>query len=384
MNTVIYGFGIAGKWAVSHFDEVVAFVDTDMKKSGDDFLGISVEGPSYLDTLDYSETQVVVSVVDIMDVVPILEKKGVKNWVPLSSFIDLESPLVNGTGESDSFLSYSLQTVKACQEAYLSADALFIRSVDLVITEKCTLKCKDCANLMQFFVSPKNIDHDLIMAGILALAKSCRSINEVRLIGGEPFVNKEIYKIIERLLEIENISSIVIYTNGMVPLKREYLPLLKNSKIQFSVTDYADIGVDISATKTFLEEMDISHRVHPPEHWTDSGRIEDFRRTPEELEALFAKCCGKNLFTLVEDRLYRCPFAANADSLGAVPEDDRNSVSVNGTKTELRRYLSETKFLPACNYCVGRSFDAPEIIPAVQVRTPLHSDRRSETITENG
>ena len=103
MNTVIYGFGIAGKWAVSHFDEVVAFVDTDMKKSGDDFLGISVEGPSYLDTLDYSETQVVVSVVDIMDVVPILEKKGVKNWVPLSSFIDLESPLVNGTGESDSF-----------------------------------------------------------------------------------------------------------------------------------------------------------------------------------------------------------------------------------------------------------------------------------------
>ena len=130
--------------------------------------------------------------------------------------------------------------------------------------------------------------------------------------------------------------------------------------------------------------MDISHRVHPPEHWTDSGRIEDFGRTPEELEALFAKCCGKNLFTLVEDRLYRCPFAANADSLGAVPEDDRNSVSVNGTKTELRRYLSETKFLPACNYCVGRSFDAPEIIPAVQVRTPLHYDRLSETITENG
>ena len=78
------------------------------------------------------------------------------------------------------------------------------------------------------------------------------------MIGGEPFVTKEVYTIIERLLEQENISSIVIYTNGMVPLKREYLPLLKNSKIQFSVTDYADIGVDTSATKTFLEEMDIS------------------------------------------------------------------------------------------------------------------------------
>ena len=27
-----------------------------------------------------------------------------------------------------------------------------------MITEKCTLKCKDCANLMQFYESPINID----------------------------------------------------------------------------------------------------------------------------------------------------------------------------------------------------------------------------------
>ena len=71
----IYGFGIAGKWAVSHFDEVVAFVDTDMKIRRR-ILGISVEGPSYLDTLDYSETQVVVSVVDIMMSCPFWKKGG--------------------------------------------------------------------------------------------------------------------------------------------------------------------------------------------------------------------------------------------------------------------------------------------------------------------
>ena len=192
----------------------------------------------FLRSIDDKTTEVIVSVVDIMDVVPLLDKCGVSNWKPLSHFIDFDLPLVNSTEESDSFLAYSLKTVKSCQESYLDNDALFIRSVDLVITEKCTLKCRDCANLMQFFESPKNIDADSAINGIKALAQRCNMINEVRVIGGEPFINKDIYKIIAELNTIKNINSIVIYTNGMVPLKKEHVTLLQGEKIHFSVTDY--------------------------------------------------------------------------------------------------------------------------------------------------
>ena len=42
MKKVIYGFGISGKWAADQFDDVVAFVDTDIKKHGECYRGVTV------------------------------------------------------------------------------------------------------------------------------------------------------------------------------------------------------------------------------------------------------------------------------------------------------------------------------------------------------
>ena len=68
MKKVIYGFGISGKWAADQFDDVVAFVDTDIKKHGECYRGVSVSGPAFLRSIDDKTTEVIVSVVDIMDV----------------------------------------------------------------------------------------------------------------------------------------------------------------------------------------------------------------------------------------------------------------------------------------------------------------------------
>ena len=111
-----------------------------------------------------------------------------------------------------------------------------------------------------------------------------------------PFVNKGIYRIIEELLGIKNLLSIVIYTNGMVPVKEEHVELLQDPKVHFSVTDYSNIGKNIEKTK-FLAVNNISHRVHPPESWTDSGRIQNFYRSEEELKTLSQSAAAK-IFTL--------------------------------------------------------------------------------------
>ena len=71
------------------------------------------------------------------------------------------------------------------------------------------------------------------------------------------------------------------------------------------------------------------------------------------------------------EKLYRCPFAANADSFKGIPLDQRNSIPINSTAEEILRYTRELEFIPACNFCKGRSFDAKEIVPAIQVKKPL-------------
>ena len=43
--------------------------------------------------------------------------------------------------------------VEMCKkEKYLSSNYLHIKSVDIQITERCSAKCKNCSNLMQYLI----------------------------------------------------------------------------------------------------------------------------------------------------------------------------------------------------------------------------------------
>lgn len=372
-RTVVYGFGITGKWFSSH-SSAAFFVDTDSKKWDQSFEGRRVFSPSSLSSLTDNDL-VVVTVVDIFDVIPILNFYGVK-WIALSDLLGEEAVArevitANTTTESTEFLQYSLDTVLACQRAYLDNKTFYLRSVDLVVTEKCTLKCKDCANLMQFYDTPSTYEFEEIIGGIRNLALRCEFINEVRVIGGEPFVNKDIYRIIESVAQIKNIKKIVIYTNGMVPPKKDKLASLNLEKVVFSVTDYGELGRNLDNTIQCLQELGVAHRVHPPEHWTDSGRILENPTGEDFAQQEFSKCCGKNLYTLVRSELYRCPFAANAEQFQGIPRHPSNSVSVLGEGSEIRSFSYSEKAFDACRWCPGRSFDAPLITPAIQAPKPI-------------
>ena len=47
--------------------------------------------------------------------------------------------------------------------------------------------------------------------------------------------------------------------------------------------------------------------------------------------------------------------------------------SLNSDPEEISKYTRDIDYLPACNFCNGRSFDAKEIVPAIQTpnRKPL-------------
>ena len=120
-----------------------------------------------------------------------------------------------------------------------------------------------------------------------------------------------------------------------------------------------------------LDDMNIAYRSLPPNNWTDSARIQDFERSEEGMVDIFERCCGKNLFTIMYGKLYRCPFAANSERLNAIPPSKDNSVDVSASIEEIAAYTNDIKYLPACNFCNGRSHDAPEIVPAIQAKGKL-------------
>ena len=93
------------------------------------------------------------------------------------------------------------------------------------------------------------------------------------------------------------------------------------------------------------------------------------------MKELFDNCCGKNLLTSMNGKLYRCPFAANADSFKGIPLDQRNSIPINSTAEEIQRYTRELEFkrriVPRCRWlhlrlvlcCIGRQ--TPDLVAAV-------------------
>jgi len=370
-KVIIYGFGITGKWLSSNI-KCDYFVDTDIKKCGNTFNNISVKRPDFLKQIKIDEYIIIITTVDIFDVIPLVNRYSA-NWISLSDVITIDSYDlgINITDESDEFLKYSIDTVLQCQTASFLKDSFYLRSVDLVITEKCTLKCKDCANLMQFYENPVNYEFEDILSGIKLLSAKTNFIHEVRVIGGEPFLNKQIYKIIYELSLIDNINKIIVYTNGMIPPKEEELNNINRNKLLFSITDYAELGRNLDKTIEILNNTNFAYRVHPPEHWTDSGKILERNNDVDFAEELFAKCCGKNLYTLIGNKLYRCPFAANADQLNALPPNTNNFVSVDDSIENIRSFAYGINYIEACMYCPGRSFDSPVIIPAIQAKKSI-------------
>ena len=93
------------------------------------------------------------------------------------------------------------------------------------------------------------------------------------------------------------------------------------------------------------------------------------------------KCCAKNLATLSEGKIFRCPFAASAFQLKGIPDDPEDYIDIinlheNEFKPEKIRsaistYLFEKDYIPACDFCLGRSYGDPEIKPAKQTKKKI-------------
>lgn len=117
-----------------------------------------------------------------------------------------------------------------------------IPSLDLILTEKCSLKCADCANLMPYFKSPKDSDLNNMLSNLDIILEHVDSITELRILGGEPFLFRKISEVLKYALLQKKIPNIVIYTNGTIVPRAETLEHLINDKIILEITDYGKLS----------------------------------------------------------------------------------------------------------------------------------------------
>lgn len=329
----------------------------------------------------YQDAIFLISAADIKDVVDQLHSLGFSKWYPCSLLLknfDVSQYQFNAPND---FVQYAVDTCLLCHDSFLTPDKLFLRSVDIIITERCSSKCRDCSNLTQYYKKPVDCDIKKLIQSIDAFCNIINEVNEFRVIGGEPFMNQNFDLTVKRLINEPKVKKIVIYTNGAIVPKDEKLECLKDNKILLMITDYGPLSRNLNVLTQKLSSNNTAFYVKKAQGWTDCGKIERHYRNIKQQREIFKKCCAKNNINISDGKLYRCPFAANAARLKAVPDykndyidlfqEPLDAKGILATKNKVRNYLLNKDYLETCDFCNGRSFGDPEITPAIQTEKPL-------------
>ena len=368
---IIFGASVTGEAVLNVCDEndipIAAFCDNNHDKTS---CRLKDKAILYAPTIKehYPDAVFIIAVIDIQDIAKQLREMGFSVFYPVSDLLRHYDVYSHKYSKPCDFVEYVVSACIHSHDSFANPDKLFIRSVDLVITERCSLKCRDCSNLMQYYQKPINYPLPVLLRSVDALCALVDEINEFRIIGGEPFMNPEWPTITQRVFEHTNVQRVLFYTNGTIMPKEEHFTLLKNPKTLFIITDYGPLSKNIDHLCDKLEEYDIKYSRLQVGGWTDCAKIFDRKRSSSELQEVFDCCCVKNSFTLSNGTLYRCPFAANADQLGKVPSPPEDHVLLDyAGKKDLLNFVHRTQYIHACAFCAGRRLDAPKITPAIQM-----------------
>ncbi len=321
----------------------------------------------------------VVFILNISYIKPIIEKieKAGCEWY--SCKVIVHSPIFQNLTGIEEFEYEKGEAERACycHDNYLLPSKLYMSNIDVVVTERCSLRCKECSNLMQFYERPVDYGTDKIIQNVKKLLDIVDGIYELRFIGGEPFMNRDLHTIMSAFLEDEKVERLLIYTNATIVPNEKQWEVFDNKKIIFMITNYGkDKSRNFDCLIQELKNRKITYHVLRMDYWNPCDTFEDHHRNEDELEDIFKNCCVKNYVTLIGDKIFRCPYAAHAMNLSAVPynENDLYDLSANNRhiqrKEMLREYLFNIKKMETCQYCSSRAFDSVLIPVAEQCEEP--------------
>ena len=394
---IIFGAGTIGRITQLALKknniEIDFFCDSDKRKQEYKLGNKLVLSPESLGKLNKKETYIFLATQYFSAITPTLLSEGFKNIFKVTDL--LEKNNVSDLYEKIDlkFLYGKLEPLKlqrsigfynemGRKEDYTRDKKLNIKTIDVQVTEKCSLKCKDCSNLMQYYAKPEDSELNLLLKSIDKIMNSIDSLEEFRVLGGDPFMNKELHKIINKLVTYDKCKKVVVYTNAKFVPKGENLNCLKNKKVMLDITDY---GKHSWAASEFIEvakKENIAYTTFKCTTWQDCGRIMPYsNKSEKQLEHLFNNCCNSDLISLLHGKLYRCPFSANGVNLKAIPQNKSDEVdltddtlSYDDLREQIKKLCYDKKYLTACSYCNGRDYSSVNIPSALQAKRPVKLD----------
>lgn len=251
--------------------------------------------------------------------------------------------------------------------------AFSVPSLDVVLTERCSLKCESCSNLMQYYTKPKHISLDTILLAIEKIFNAS-PVDTIRLIGGEPLLHPDLPSILDFLHSNYRgrYQTIEIYTNATLLPSQELVKSAVRSSSVFYISDYQELSRNLEGFISSLNANSISYALESNLTWQDCGTITATQVVSQVSK--YSNCCVSKTFSLIGSQLYSCPFSANFHNLYPDSATSRDCIDVLNTpslRQSLFDLLINSTPLTACANCHGRDYSTDTVPVATQTRQIL-------------
>ena len=244
--------------------------------------------------------------------------------------------------------------------------------LEIPITTRCSLKCKGCSNLIPYYKKRCDYDIDIISKSVKTFLKCINNIVYIRILGGEPFLGKNLLPLIKLLLKTDKVQRIEIVTNGtIVPKDKELIKLLKNPKVMVSISVYPIVNSE--PLVEFLKDNDIKYHIDKAKYWLNFGDAKKRNRTEKELKKQF-KTCSHVCKSLINGQVHYCPRSSHGTDLGIIKNNQADYVDLLDKKTSIEdkkqqlNMLYKKKYVIACDYCDYGTKKSTKIPVAEQIK----------------
>lgn len=231
--------------------------------------------------------------------------------------------------------------------------------IEFNITAKCTLKCRDCCQILYLTNGLGHSDVELTNRTINEFSKTVDYCALVEVFGGEPLLHPDLCKILDETSKIWNVLEVVVDTNGTLVPKEDLLKLMASRRIAMRVTDYGELSAKKYLIKEACEKAGVPCTIKKVSTWNIYGKAEKSSYTDQERK--FRTCVSANkCSSLIEGKWHVCARNAHLTRLGMLRENENEymnfmdeDMSYEQKRIKMNGLLLRKEPLSSCMYCDG-------------------------------
>lgn len=256
-NIAIWGFGESGKKLYQIIksktkDNVVCFVDNDISKLGEKKDNATVISIYKLIEYYFNKKidSILIPAIYINDTVKLIIKQ-------LKDYKIKDEDIY--TVPIHIFLNESLDDndIEAIYTYY--CDLKQLEGIEFHVANHCNLNCKRCDHFSNLVKEESFVEFKQFKKDINRLKELIPDIRMVKLLGGEPLLNKDLHLFIEEARKVYPYTELVIVTNGLLvkSMNSRLIASIKNNNVLICITLYPPIEKSIDDLVAFLKNNNI-------------------------------------------------------------------------------------------------------------------------------